>query len=223
VHETFANMRAGNRRTATEAEHACVAPASMRATADTTRIAVKRRSSSRPTSRPVNASRSRRHSKPYLPSLERTFKSASLNRVALRSGIQGRRQRGRSNCPLDQHGREARNLRCLQRFPPPAINKARADIRAPRNVRHDRAWLRDFRQNPRTLLVAAAAATLVPRDQCYPTHACAASLALKADLAAQHRPRSHLHKAAAPGGIQPITLRRGTSRRRDPPSQASRT
>ena len=35
---------------------------------------------------PVNASRSRRHSKPYLPSLEKTFKSASLNRVALRSG-----------------------------------------------------------------------------------------------------------------------------------------
>ena len=47
-----------------------------------------RRSSSRPTSRLVNASGSRRHSKPYLPSLERTFKSASLNRVALRSGIQ---------------------------------------------------------------------------------------------------------------------------------------
>jgi hypothetical protein len=41
------------------------------------------------TSRPVNASGSRRHSKPYLPSLKRTFKSASLNRVALRSGIQG--------------------------------------------------------------------------------------------------------------------------------------
>src|SRR5271165_2000818 len=48
-----------------------------------------RRSSSRPTSRPANASGSRRHSKPCLPSLERTFKSASLNRVALRSGIQG--------------------------------------------------------------------------------------------------------------------------------------
>src|SRR5271165_3051774 len=48
-----------------------------------------RRSSSRPTSRPVNASGSRRHSKPCLPSLERTFKSASLKRVALRSGIQG--------------------------------------------------------------------------------------------------------------------------------------
>src|ERR1700722_758711 len=48
-----------------------------------------RRSSSRPTSRLVNASGSRRHSKPYLPSLERTFKSASLNRVALHSGIQG--------------------------------------------------------------------------------------------------------------------------------------
>src|SRR5271167_3834193 len=47
-----------------------------------------RRSSSRPTSRPANASGSRRHSKPCLPSLERTFKSASLNRVALRSGIQ---------------------------------------------------------------------------------------------------------------------------------------
>src|SRR5208337_3632764 len=50
-----------------------------------------RRSSSRPTSRPANASGSRRHSKPCLPSLERTFKSASLNRVALRSGIQGGR------------------------------------------------------------------------------------------------------------------------------------
>src|SRR5271166_5955245 len=49
-----------------------------------------RRSSSRPTSRPANASGSRRHSKPCLPSLERTFKSASLNRVALRSGIQER-------------------------------------------------------------------------------------------------------------------------------------
>jgi hypothetical protein len=53
--------------------------------------------------------------------------------------------------PPDQQGREARNLGCFQRFPPPAINRARADIRAPRNVRHDRAWLRDFRQNPRTL------------------------------------------------------------------------
>ena len=42
-----------------------------------------RRSFSRPTSRPVNASRSRRHSKPYLPSLEKTLKSASPNRVAL--------------------------------------------------------------------------------------------------------------------------------------------
>src|SRR5271165_2788142 len=48
-----------------------------------------RRSSSRPTSRPANASASRRHSKPCLPSLERMFKSASLKRVALRSGIQG--------------------------------------------------------------------------------------------------------------------------------------
>src|SRR5271165_6183992 len=48
-----------------------------------------RRSSSRPTSRPVNASGSRRHSKPCLPSSERTFKSASLSLVALRSGIQG--------------------------------------------------------------------------------------------------------------------------------------
>jgi hypothetical protein len=86
-------------------------------------------------------------------------------------GTGRRRQRGRSNCPLDQHGREARNLRCFQRFPPPAINKARTDIRAPRNVRHDRAWLRDFRQNPRTLLVAPAPPTLVPRDQCHPTHA----------------------------------------------------
>ena len=34
---------------------------------------------------PVNASGSRRHSKPCLPSLERTFKSASPKRVALRS------------------------------------------------------------------------------------------------------------------------------------------
>src|SRR5580692_11501132 len=49
-----------------------------------------RRSSSRRTSPPVNASGSRRHSKPWLPSLERTFKSAFLKRVALRSGIQGR-------------------------------------------------------------------------------------------------------------------------------------
>src|ERR1700685_2477854 len=47
-----------------------------------------RRLSSRPTSRPVNASGSRHHSRPSLPSLERMFKSASLNRVALRSGIQ---------------------------------------------------------------------------------------------------------------------------------------
>ena len=47
-----------------------------------------RRSSSPQTSRPANASGSRRHSKPCLPSLERTCKSASLNLVALRSGIQ---------------------------------------------------------------------------------------------------------------------------------------
>ena len=38
---------------------------------------------------PTNASGSRRHSKPCLPSLERTSKSASLNLVALRFGIQG--------------------------------------------------------------------------------------------------------------------------------------
>src|ERR1700693_2464520 len=50
---------------------------------------ISRRSSSRRTSRLVNASGSRRHSKPLLPSLERTFKSASLKHVALRSGIQG--------------------------------------------------------------------------------------------------------------------------------------
>src|SRR4029077_589220 len=47
-----------------------------------------RRSSSRQTSRPANASGSKRHSKPCLPSLERTFKSASFKHVALRSGIQ---------------------------------------------------------------------------------------------------------------------------------------
>ena len=82
-----------------------------------------------------------------------------------------RRRRGRSNCPLDQHGREARNLRCFPRFPPPAIDKARADIRAPRNFRNDRAGLRDLRQNPRTLLIAPAPPTFVPRDQCHPTHA----------------------------------------------------
>src|SRR5215472_578460 len=48
-----------------------------------------RRSSSPPTSRPVNASASRRLSKLCLPSLERMCKSGSLNPVALRSGIQG--------------------------------------------------------------------------------------------------------------------------------------
>src|SRR6202042_50891 len=47
-----------------------------------------KRSSSRPTSPPENASGSRRHSKPSLLSLERPFKSASLKRVALRDGIQ---------------------------------------------------------------------------------------------------------------------------------------
>ena len=47
-----------------------------------------RRSFSRPTSRPVNASGSRRLSKPCLPNLERMSKSASLNLVALRAGIQ---------------------------------------------------------------------------------------------------------------------------------------
>src|SRR5271165_4697371 len=59
-----------------------------------------RRSSSRPTSRPANASGSRRHSKPCLPSLERTFKSASLNRVALRSEIQAWPR----TSPISRHG-----------------------------------------------------------------------------------------------------------------------
>src|SRR5580692_6218353 len=54
---------------------------------------ISRRSSSRRTSPLVNASGSRRHSKPWLPSLERTFKSASLKHVALRSGIQALRVR----------------------------------------------------------------------------------------------------------------------------------
>ena len=56
-----------------------------RATSISTATRKSRRSSSRPTSRPVNASGSRRHSKPCLPSLEKMFKSASLNLVALRS------------------------------------------------------------------------------------------------------------------------------------------
>jgi hypothetical protein len=43
-------------------------------------------------SHPANASGSRRLSKPCLPSLERMCKSASLNPVALRSGIQGERR-----------------------------------------------------------------------------------------------------------------------------------
>src|SRR5271166_1231073 len=63
-----------------------------------------RRSSSRPTSRPANASGSRRHSKPCLPSLERTFKSASLNRVALRSGIQGHPEFAEALRFRDEHG-----------------------------------------------------------------------------------------------------------------------
>ena len=42
------------------------------------------------TSRRANASASRRHCRPCSPSLARTFKSASLNPVALGSGIQGR-------------------------------------------------------------------------------------------------------------------------------------
>ena len=86
------------------------------------------------------------------------------------------------------------------RFPPPAIDKARADIRAPRNFRNDRAGLRDLRQNPRTLLIAPAPPTFVPRDQCHPTLCCAASLALKADLAAQHRLRINLKRRPPPEG-----------------------
>ena len=50
---------------------------------------------------PVNASGSRRHSKPCLPSLERMFKSASHNLVALRSGIQGAAKLAR---PVAQQG-----------------------------------------------------------------------------------------------------------------------
>src|SRR5208282_305666 len=65
-----------------------------------------RRSSSRPTSRPANASGSRRHSKPCLPSLERTFKSASLNRVALRSGIQGPHDPERPLVCLDETSKQ---------------------------------------------------------------------------------------------------------------------
>ena len=55
-----------------------------------------RRSSSPPTSRPVNASASRRLSKLCLPSSERMCKSASLNPVALRSGIQEARLQRRT-------------------------------------------------------------------------------------------------------------------------------
>src|SRR5208282_4105110 len=56
-----------------------------------------RRSSSPPTSRPVNASGSRRHFKPCLLSLVRMSKSASLNLVALRAGIQATRTQTFSN------------------------------------------------------------------------------------------------------------------------------
>src|SRR5277367_5677224 len=62
-----------------------------------------RRSSSPPTSPPVNASGSRRHSKPCLPSLERMCKSTSLNLVALRSGIQGGHVRVAYNSCRNRH------------------------------------------------------------------------------------------------------------------------
>src|SRR3954449_12829387 len=51
-------------------------------------IKTSRRSSSPPISRPVNASASRHRSRSSSPNLEKTSKSASLDAVALRSGIQ---------------------------------------------------------------------------------------------------------------------------------------
>src|SRR3954468_1322119 len=62
-----------------------------RVTSISTRSPIKtsRRSSSPPISRPVNASASRHRSRSSSPNLEKTSKSASLDAVALRSGIQG--------------------------------------------------------------------------------------------------------------------------------------
>ena len=81
---------------------------------------------------PANASGSRRHSKPSLPSLESTFKSASLKRVALRSGIQKQRS-VRAAFPvitwLSSHKRTYRPrcallLQTLPGFGPPRVKPA---------------------------------------------------------------------------------------------------
>src|SRR5271165_2014151 len=98
-----------------------------------------RRSSSRPTSRPANASGSRRHSKPCLPSLERTFKSASLNRVALRSGIQGRRVRAGHEGPAQTRLRNwAATRRARRKHAKNLRGRPEPEARSPHPVEPDR-------------------------------------------------------------------------------------
>lgn len=127
---------------------------------------------------------------------------ASFTSTTIRPGSEEGAAVGKdaATAPSDQHGREARNLRCFPRFPPPAIDKARADIRAPRNFRSDRARLRDLRQNPRTLLIAPAPPTFVPRDQCHPTHAVQLASLLKPAWLRRIASESNLKRPPPPEG-----------------------
>jgi hypothetical protein len=65
------------------------------------------------------------------------------------------------------------------RFPSPFIDKARANIGAPRNLGHHRPRLLDRRQNPRPLFVTPATTALVACHQCHPTHAAQLASLLK--------------------------------------------
>ena len=72
---------------------------------------------------------------------------------------------------LNDHPGEARAIAIASRLSPPFIDKAGANIRAPRHLGHHRARLLDRRQNPRPLFVTPSPTPLVARDQCHPTHA----------------------------------------------------
>ena len=95
------------------------------------------------------------------------------------------------------HRHKRRRLSFRRKLPPPAIQKARYDARATRDLGHHGVWLVHRRDKPSLLRRAPAPATLDRRDDLDTIHRHVANLV----LATAPTQLSAVHKAAPLGGV----------------------